>query len=205
MFTDFMINCGGKPKESDFANLAHQYLVAADGVDVFPKLPTMVRSYFNRWKKNQMIKAAKDSVGPAAKNLLLKLSGSAAVPEDHYCVQALEKESDRLSDKPLAGNDEAAPKATLFVPPVAAAGQKFYKPAVKTISTTRRCAWAPFCKQTVDACGGSTKNKCKFKENFEDVVTEEQLAREKRAMRNQEKKDREARKRQEKKKKGHNA
>lgn len=205
MFTDFMINCSGKPKESDFANLAHQYLVAADGIDVFPKLPTMVRSYFNRWKKNQMIKAAKDSVGPAARSLLLKLSGSVAVPEDHYCGQALEKECSRLSDEhvsSLAGSAEAeaSPKPAMpamFVPPVAAAGQKSYKPAVKPTSTTRRCAWAPFCILTVDRCGGSTRNKCAFKSKFENV-TEEQLAEEKRAMRNQEKKDRAARKRKDK-------
>jgi len=145
----------------------------------------MVRSYFNRWKKNQMIKAAKDSIGSAAKNLLLKLSGSAAVPEDHYCREVLQKESSRLNDEPLAGNDETVPKATLFVPPVAAAGQLSYKPT-KGITSTRRCAWAPFCKLTVDKCGGSTKSRCKFKDNYKDI-SEEEFEAEKAKLRKEEK------------------
>ena len=203
MFTDFMINCSGKPKESDFANLAHQYLLAADGIDIFPKLPTMVRSYFNRWKKNQMIKAAKDSIGPAAKNLLLKLSGSAAVPEDHYCGEVLQKESSRLNDEPLAGNDETVPKASMFVPPVAAAGQLSYKPT-KGITSTRRCAWAPFCKQTVDKCGGLHRNTCNHRDQFKHV-TEDELKKKKREMRNDEKRKRATQKRQEKHQEAPNA
>ena len=50
-------------------------------------------------KKNQIIKTAKDSVGPAAKSLLLKRSESVAVPEDHYCSEAMQEEDSRLNDK----------------------------------------------------------------------------------------------------------
>ena len=73
----------------------------------------------------------------------------------------------------------------MYVPPVAAAGQKSYKPT-RVISSSRRCAWAPFCKLTVDKCGGSTKSKCRFKVNF-NSITPEQLAQEKITMRNNEK------------------
>ena len=76
----------------------------------------------------------------------------------------------------------------MCVPPVAAAGQKSYKPATM-ISSSRRCAWAPFCKLTVDKCGGYRKSKCQFKGNF-DSVTPEQLASAKIAMRNDEKRER---------------
>ena len=154
IFTEHMIQCSGKPKESDFVALAHKYLVEADGVEVFPKLPTMVRSYFNRWKKNQMIKAAKDSVGPAAKSLLLRLSGSTSAPEHHYCAEAIQAEESACTGGTSPQAESC--QGSMFVPPVAAAGQKSHKPAT-VISSTRRCAWAPFCKLTADKCGGFTK------------------------------------------------
>jgi hypothetical protein len=118
----------------------------------------MVRSHFNRWKKNQMIKAAKDSVGPEAKSLLLRLSGSTSAPEHHYCGEAIQAEESRTNGAPAAetGGAEAALQASMFVPPINAAGQKSHKPAT-VIRSSKRCAWAPFCKLTVDKCGGYTK------------------------------------------------
>ena len=84
----------------------------------------------------------------------------------------------------------------MYVPPVAAAGQKSYKPTT-VISSSRRCAWAPFCKLTVDKCGGYKKSQCRLKDNF-NSVTPEQLASEKIAMRNAEKRERIARQRKDK-------
>ena len=208
MFTDFMISCSGKPKESDFANLAHQYLVAADGIDIFPKLPTMVRSYFNRWKKNQMIKAAKDSVGTAAKNLLLKLSGSAAVPEDHYCVEAMQVEESKTSGEHaiVGGNSgkESTGQADLFVPPVAAPGQLAYKPAANKKNAAIRCVWAPFCTKRVGECNGYNYHSCIYRKQFQHISPEE-LLRKKTEMRNLEKRQRAAQKRQEKQQEAPNA
>jgi hypothetical protein len=197
IFTEHMIQCSGKPKESDFVALAQKYLIEADGIEIFPKLPTMVRSYFNRWKKNQMIKAAKDSVGPEAKSLLLRLSGSTSAPEHHYCGEAIQAEESRTKRAQDVGEADAeSSQGQMFVPPVAAAGQKSYKPATM-IRSSKRCAWAPFCNQTIDKCGGSRKSKCRFKDNF-NSVTPEQLAQEKIAMRNNEKRERIARQRQDK-------
>ena len=101
-----------------------------------------------------------------------------------------------MSGEPLAGSDEAVPKAMMFVPPVAAAGQLAYKPA-KGITSTRRCAWAPFCKLTVDKCGGLQRNTCNYRDQFRHV-TEDELKKKKTDMRNEEKKKRAVQKRQEK-------
>ena len=110
-----------------------------------------------------MIKAAKDSVGPEAKSLLLRLSGSTSAPEHHYCGEAIQAEESRTNGAQAAeiGDADAALQASMFVPPINAAGQKSHKPAT-VIRSSKRCAWAPFCKLTVDKCGGYTKSKCRF-------------------------------------------
>lgn len=199
MFTEHMIQCSGKPKESDFIALAHKYLIEADGIEVFPKLPTVVRSYFNRWKKNQMIKAAKDSVGPAAKSLLLRLSGSTSAPEHHYCDEAMQAEEKRINGAQAAeiGDVGATLQVTMFVPPIAAAGQSVHKPTAAKKNSHVRCVWAPFCTSRVGECNGHNYNSCIFRDRFKNVSREE-LRRKKTDMRNAEKRERVSIKRKDK-------
>jgi len=50
--------------DSNFKKLAKRYKEKADGDKTFPKLPSMVKSYYTRWKKNQDIKLSRYNVGP---------------------------------------------------------------------------------------------------------------------------------------------
>ena len=52
IFTAFMLT-HPKPTDSNFRDLAKLYKEKADGITIFPKLPSMVKSYYIRWKKSR--------------------------------------------------------------------------------------------------------------------------------------------------------
>ena len=90
------------------------------------------------------------------------------------------------------------------MPPVAAAGQKSYKPAAGGTTSTRMCAWEPFCKHTVDVCGGYRRSGCKYNANFRGV-SEEEFEKKKSESRREKNGARMAQKRAQKKKEAPNA
>ena len=45
-----------QPKSNDIANLCKQFLLFANGIDIFPKLPSVVRPGIKRWEINQASK-----------------------------------------------------------------------------------------------------------------------------------------------------
>ena len=81
--------------------------------------------------------------------------------------------------------DEGVPAACVHVPLVVAPAQQEHIPC-HTITSTRRCAWAPFCKFSVSECDGTVKARCKDTNKFKDV-SDEELRQAKRQMRNKEK------------------
>lgn len=70
IFTNFMMQ---RPKATmkDFEELARIFKTKADGIRIFPKLPTMLKSYFKTWERNAGIKSTEKSMDSEV-NALLK-------------------------------------------------------------------------------------------------------------------------------------
>ena len=56
-----------------FDTLARLFKEKSDGKDVFPKLPTMLKSYYKTWEKNAGIRNTEQSLDPSVQDLLSSL------------------------------------------------------------------------------------------------------------------------------------
>jgi len=158
-----------KPIERDYCDFAKEYLKHADGIKIFPKLPSMLKQYYKTWHKNQQVKAAQLAAG---NNYIELLSSLSSIRVDAA-----------LLDIPKSSATEATPEnnnsticdGVLFVPSVAGPHQVNYKSAKQQEQTQRRCYWWPYCG-TVDLCGGWSREKCKnYNKGDFDAITIEQL------------------------------
>jgi hypothetical protein len=192
IFTKFMQD-HPKPTDAHFITLAKLYKQKADGKTIFPKLPSMVKSYFNQWKRNQEIKASEENVGAEALRLREQLFKRSTCAAEYHIADIIKA----VQDAPLVNQQSrafagplqhtgAAQATRSHIPPVVAPMRKEYvKP--HEIKSQRRCTWAPFCKHTIDVCGGSNKQKCKDHHIHNDNHTDEELKQAKPRMQNEEK------------------
>jgi len=202
LFTEFMMS-HPNPTDSNFKALAKLFKEKADGKTIFPKLPSMIKSHYNRWKKNQEIKASRENVGSAAKDLRKKLFMKFTCAEESHPSELIEAAAGRERDATTAAaapaperQPDEAPAVHTHVPPLVAPSQKNYVPA-HVIVSERRCAWWPFCNKTINVCGGSKMHRCRFRDDFNNV-SDEELEKAKREAKNEEMRLR-ARQRQEQK------
>jgi hypothetical protein len=158
------------PTERDYREYAKEYLKHADGINMFPKLPSMLKHYYKQWQKNQQVKAAKLAIGGTYFELLRSLS-SIRVEAASLDMQ----ENAQGHTSALLPENEGG----LFVPPIAGPLQVQYKSAKHQEQTQRRCYWWPFCG-TVDACNGWSRDKCSnYNKGHFSTITPEQLTIEK--------------------------
>jgi hypothetical protein len=135
------------PTSKTWSKMARVFVSKADGRTIFPKLPSMLRSYDDRWKANQSVKqiqlaVAKGEVGKLKEALRNKRADPSGGRE--------REEAKRYSQK-----------AEKFVPPLSAPKQESeVKP--KTQQRDRQCAWEPVCDCLANMCGGWTRIKCQF-------------------------------------------
>ena len=92
IFTDFMKDHA--PAAANFKKLAKVYRQQSNGTTIFPKLPSMLKSYFKRWERNQKIRVAETTVGQHVKDLLRRLWKSSTNVSDVYnhdtAIQAID-------------------------------------------------------------------------------------------------------------------
>ena len=166
IFTEFMKN--HTPTAANFKKLAKIYRQQSNGITIFPKLPSMIESYFKRWEKNQKIKVAEITVGKHVKELLRRLWKSSTnvtnVYDHNTAMQAIEySNNDDNSSQDKNGNllltmneeaivpDQTAPTVQIhrYVPPLQAPQQQAYICSARNMSQeqlSRNCAWYPLCK-----------------------------------------------------------
>eukprot|EP00978_Attheya_sp_CCMP212_P040749 scaffold225704_cov32-Attheya_sp.AAC.1 len=78
-----------------------------------------------------------------------------------------------LPSRHREGASQAARRA--HVPPVATPTQTEYVNP-HSIKSRRKCAWAPFCKYTIDVCGGAKKHhRCKDHAKHSNSHTDDEL------------------------------
>ena len=85
IFTAYMVN-HPKPSGKHFWELAKNFFAKSDGNKIFPQLPSMLKAYYKKWKKNQQIRSAEVSYGDPVHHLLAKLSGVKTTYSDTYEV-----------------------------------------------------------------------------------------------------------------------
>ena len=200
IFTEFM----GKhpqPTDANFKVLAKRYKAKADGDQVFPKLPSMVKSYYSRWKKNQEIKTSKDNVGAEAlafRESLFRKSTSANEFHDNIILKAVEDKRAETAEPVVAVVGPVQQEVHVPAPPIAAPTQAAYvRPT--NITVQRRCAWYPLCQSMNSECGGSIKKNCI--NNSRLAGREDECKQKKEALKNQERKERKAKEQAERKRK----
>ena len=94
LFTRLIAN--STDTKPDFEQMALDWLKDVDGVDVFPKLPVYLRTYYATWTRNQAAKNAMEQAKPAAALL----------------QQVIEKTRHKQSDEQEeGGNSQLAPAA----------------------------------------------------------------------------------------------
>jgi hypothetical protein len=185
-----------KPTDANIRQCAKIYKEKSNGVDVFPKLPAMVKAYHTRWLKNQAIKKANDAVSQSVVDLRRTLFCKSASIGNVYAADILNRLQNRQTDAntepamPMASAEEKEEDAQPlhnFVPHIASAAQKKYI-APHSITNTRKCALFPYCNSIAMECGGTRKRLCKNFSQYRNI-TDEELQAAKTRVRSQEKRD----------------
>ena len=148
----------------DFEALAMEFLHRADGVDIFPKLPAMLKADFGRWNKTSRIKMTVRALDDHGYTALLK-NFSSRRTSDGSLLHFNELQIEDSSDDFILPLDENPLEAQQYVPPLAAPFQREQipmeaQPSASTERTLRRCAWFPCCNKRVWECGGFRKKSC---------------------------------------------
>jgi hypothetical protein len=146
-----------KPNERQWRELESQFLHKMYGINVFPKLPQMLKSRFDRWSVNQDIKILGERIKDGFNHMIKKLfmaRTNAPQPLDGGTVAA-------ATSQRIQPNSTLAPVG--FVPPITAPFQtsEIIAP-VASGGSARRCAFWPACNNDAASCGGHTQSTCKY-------------------------------------------
>ncbi|KAL7535177.1 hypothetical protein ACHAXR_006318 [Thalassiosira sp. AJA248-18] len=144
--------CGDcpKPKMEDIQNLCRQFKARANGIDVFPKVPSMIKPSIKRWKINEQTELLEQQIKDSYDEIYERFRN------DKISMDPSEKETrnPKATERPPS-NDTNAPRrlARPHVAPMSAHAQnQFISPAGVT-TNAQRCKWHPICK--VIDCGGA--------------------------------------------------
>ena len=143
-----------KPKSTDIANLCKQFLLFANGVDIFPKLPSLVRPGIKRWEINKSIELLGLQTEEGFNALMAELRTTVSLddPPQLSC--------NPTSNQPVhASTVTAVGQAQVHVGPITTVGQMA---PVSNVNKNERCRWWPICNSKVSVCGGVRKSKCKY-------------------------------------------
>jgi len=179
MFTKFMSK-KPKPNDKHWRELARMCKRKTDGKVFFPKLPSVLKSCYKKWKKNQLIKEAIRSMGDDYGGLLKKLSHQRieANPADNNVADAntataaataattaIENETATMLDDDVDVTPEPPEHQVVnYVAPIAAPHQQQYVPAPRgEEGGGDNCYYFPYCKAGgQNFCGGKHKGSCKY-------------------------------------------
>jgi hypothetical protein len=179
IFTNFMMQ---RPKATmkDFEELARIFKTKADGIRIFPKLPTMLKSYFKTWERNAGIKSTEKSMDSEVNALLKDLFSTRisdkleVLPPTHEVLKQKNADINVEDSKPISlvleeGTDfemEVEEPSMVYVPPVQAVAQSAYIPSHNVPDPidlqNYRCAWYPYCLETRSKCKGRVLSQCQF-------------------------------------------
>ena len=174
IFTNFIQEHPGA-NTADFEEMARLFKSLSNGKDIFPKLPSMLKSYFGTWEKNLNIRLTEKSLASDVHRLLgdlfsTKISDDLALlppTAEGIANDDDDDAGDTMEFLPEENVPEVPLEATrLNVPPAQAPTQQEYTPAHcntdPDISNARHCAWHPRCQKMSGECGGRTRPECQY-------------------------------------------
>jgi len=139
-----------QPATKNWDELAQIFKNITNGKTVFPKLPSMLKRYYDQWSKNQSIKMIGMQIRGGYNQVLLKLSSERAEAAPFV-----------LQEQGIAHNTTSSTRQPVaFVPPSVAPYQTHEILMPTTEKTGRSCAWYPFCKANSSVCGGRWRDSC---------------------------------------------
>ena len=155
IFNDFM-ETHPNPSTKDWIELAKLFKEKTDYINIFPKLPSMLRTYYKRWRDSQSIVLAEMQVKGKYSDLLFAL----ALPVSRSSIPAVAQQVEHSRYLPSSSGMQRA----IHNPPLAALGQQeFVGSRVQcTNRTRRRCSNALFgCTFFADECNGYRSELCR--------------------------------------------
>lgn len=198
IFTNFMTDHA--PTEANFRKLAKIFRQRADGITIFPKLPSMLKAYYKRWEQNRKIKVAQNAVTRNVKALLQRLWQSSISVKDVYIKNTIEVADNKSeSNNVLVATKEEGKENVVakYVPPIQAPTQKEYIPTTPSNQESRRCAWYPMCNEMAKVCNGWHLNTCIYRAKWKFIINPETLTEMKKVEKNTRDRKRKAEKRAE--------
>jgi hypothetical protein len=178
-----------KPTTTKLKELAKRFNAKADGIELFPKLVSQLKTYYRQWKSNNAIRLVEAKIREPYQVFLKRLANLPKLSGLHDCANIFEAEANDIireaadllqhDNLPLVGiTNEMHPHP---VAPAAAPGQTNFVPVIWTpISLPARsrgsnknsdsCFYAPDCQSVV--CGGQREGvyMCKFVSSGEVII-----------------------------------
>jgi hypothetical protein len=152
-----------RPTAKLWEELAALFKVKSDYETIFPKLPSMLRNYYNKWKVNQELMMLTDAVRTDYYGLLKKL-GQPSRDRDNVAAEFQKNRSDAQLEEPVVDLGETVAEAAIAdvpcnpmpVPPIAAPTQTTYVVSGDGRGRdTRLCGAAAFgCPRLAKDCSG---------------------------------------------------
>ena len=189
MFPEFIME-NPNVSAKTFDTLAKLFKEKADGKHSFPKLPTMLKSYYKTWEKNSGMNSTEHELDQSVNALLKELFNTCIssttgklMPSTETILQQhnadinidlidnsgvegggmTENQNCSLQTSIEEADNEAVlhSEPTINVPPIQAASQIQYIPANNNLEVIAfRCAWYPKCLEPRAACKGRNKSEC---------------------------------------------
>jgi hypothetical protein len=158
-----------KPSAKNWEDLAKLFLEKSDYLTIFPKLPSMLRNYYNKWKVTQELVMIKDSIKTDYYDLLKKFvqpsseikSAAAEFQKNASDRQLLEPIED-LGETVTQTVFDTAPPNPMPLPPLVAPAQSEYVVSGDGRGKhLRRCSAAAFgCPRLAKDCSRKGWDKC---------------------------------------------
>ena len=158
IYNDFMRKCK-KPKAADWVKLAIIYKEKCDYKTVFPKLPSMLKSYYKKWEKNSLIKQARSKIKGPYKELLKTLGAPSNDTPANVQPEHMQPPMESAIEFPGSEEMDALmgePKTV--VPPLAAPGQAVAVSVPPLSGGSQTCA--DYCGCLANVCGGWKSGQC---------------------------------------------
>jgi hypothetical protein len=169
-----------KPTDLDLRALAKEFKAKSDCTTIFPKLPSMLKVHYKKWKDTNLIKMTEAAMKKVYNELLQRLATpvlrqaclpvevSQAAVEDTLAARDTDDDSEQNDGNELAApldvesgdEPQLVPGYKLQVAPINAPRQVAYVPA-KGSGKTFNCYYFPFCKRKRHECGGNERGKCR--------------------------------------------
>ena len=151
IFNDFMKE-NNTLSNSKCIELAELYKEKFNGIQIFPKLPSIIKQYYKQWKANSLIKLAQNAMKENYDRLLGLYSLQKITLKKEYDNQC--KENQKIVKLPIAAN-------TMRVSSAVNSSQYLCVPIKESKDKIKHCSNYPICADTTNICNGFRPLLCK--------------------------------------------